>query len=118
MKCKVSNGFSGTFVINHATFCNSRVYSLLLRGELSKPGMKIYVYMTTLKPDLLYYNCIVTRLYSIKQNAETSVEKCNVMPFVSLGVNKNLNGNRFLYTTLWQACCVEGLYKRTKYVSA
>ena len=71
-----------------------------MRGELSKPVKKRYVYMTTLKPDLLYYNCIVTRLQSIIQNAETSVEKCNVMPFVSVGVNKNLNGNRFPYTTL------------------
>lgn len=71
-----------------------------MRGELSKPVKKRYVYMTTLKPDLLYYNCIVTRLQSIIQNAETSVEKCNVMPFVSVGVNKNLDGNRFLYTTL------------------
>lgn len=71
-----------------------------MRGELSKPGKKRYIYMTTLKPDLLYYNCIVTRLQSIIQNAETSVEKCNVMPFVSVGVNKNLDGNRFLYTTL------------------
>lgn len=63
-----------------------------MRGELSKPVKKRYVYMTTLKPDLLYYNCIVTRLQSIIQNAETSVEKCNVMPFVSVGVNKNLDG--------------------------